>query len=236
MKAIFTVMCVTAVIHCQSQHNDTVPACGKRWAASFVAPVTLVLGGLAIRGQNEYFKKVFAKPEVAPGEDPNNVAMHIADVSQFLPAATALGLNLAGVHGKHRALRATTLLVETELVMVAMVVPLKHSINETRPDGGTLSFPSGHTAQAFAAATFLHKEFGHRSVWYSIAAYSLASTVGICRMISNRHWMSDVMVGAGIGTLATNVVYLLHRDRKNSLTVTPVAIRGATGLSVTLRL
>ena len=81
-----------------------------------------------------------------------------------------------------------------------------------RPDSGNNnSFPSGHTAQAFAAASFFSHEFGHRSVWYSIGAYAVASSVGVMRVLNDRHWLSDVFAGAGFGILSTNLVYATHQ-------------------------
>jgi membrane-associated phospholipid phosphatase len=111
------------------------------------------------------------------------------------------------------------MLAQSEILMIAMVRPLKYFTHETRPDGGPHSFPSGHTAQAFMAATWLHKEYGHKSVWYSIAGYTMATAVGTCRMMSNRHWASDVLVGAGIGVLSTNMVYLFHKHRKHDVNI-----------------
>jgi len=82
-----------------------------------------------------------------------------------------------------------------------------------RPDTGAPdSFPSGHTAQAFAAATFMHKEYGKQNIWYSIGAYSLATGIGAFRIMNNRHWVSDVLVGAGIGIFSTNMAYLTHQN------------------------
>ena len=71
-------------------------------------------------------------------------------------------------------------------------------------------FLSGHTAFAFAAATILHKEYGQtRSPLYSIAGYSLATITGVGRVLNNRHWVSDVLVGAGIGIVSTDLGYFL---------------------------
>mgnify|MGYP003199246539 CR=1 FL=1 len=64
------------------------------------------------------------------------------------------------------------------------------------------SFPSGHTATAFMTATMLTKEYGHISPWIGIGAYSVATATGLMRMANNKHWLSDVLTGAGIGILA----------------------------------
>lgn len=60
------------------------------------------------------------------------------------------------------------------------------------------------------AATMLHKEYGTtRSPWYSIGGYTVATATAVSRMLNNKHWLSDVMVGAGIGILSTEVGYFL---------------------------
>ncbi|MDR1595298.1 MAG: phosphatase PAP2 family protein, partial [Prevotellaceae bacterium] len=77
-----------------------------------------------------------------------------------------------------------------------------------RPDGSDrFSFPSGHTATAFVAAEFLHQEYGDKSVWISIGGYGMASLIGVARVYNNKHWVSDIVAGAGIGILSTKIVY-----------------------------
>jgi membrane-associated phospholipid phosphatase len=139
---------------------------------------------------------------------------HADDYAQYAPMAAVYALNLAGVKGKHDILNQTVLLIKTELLMTAFVFPLKKITAVPRPDTGERnSFPSGHTAQAFAAATFLHKEYGKDHPIYSVLAYTTAAGVGILRVLNNRHWASDVFAGAGIGILSTNLVYLTHQNK-----------------------
>ena len=80
-----------------------------------------------------------------------------------------------------------------------------------RPDGSTRnSWPSGHTATAFVGATILHKEYGlTRSPWYSVAGYGVATATGVMRVLNNRHWVSDVLSGAGIGMISGELAYAL---------------------------
>lgn len=65
------------------------------------------------------------------------------------------------------------------------------------------SFPSGHTSGAFAIATVLDRETAHSSTLVhrttQIAAYGLATSVGLSRMYQNMHWSSDVIAGAAVG-------------------------------------
>jgi len=184
-----------------------------RFMRSIAAPTAFIASGLIVRNHNEaiqrYFnQKVDERGPKGPG--------HISDYTQFAPLGLAFLLSAMHKPGEHKFLKQLSLAAQAEVLMIAMVRPLKYISHETRPDGGPNSFPSGHTAQAFMAATFLHKEFGHKSIWYSVAGYTMATAVGTCRMMSNRHWASDVLVGAGLGILSTNMVYLAHKHRTGS--------------------
>ena len=78
-----------------------------------------------------------------------------------------------------------------------------------RPDGTSAnSWPSGHTATAFVGATILHKEYGlTRSPWFSVLGYGTATATGVMRVLNNRHWISDVLSGAGIGIMSAELAY-----------------------------
>jgi len=79
------------------------------------------------------------------------------------------------------------------------------------------SFPSGHTTVAFAAATVFAMEY--KNIWYvPIIAYSAATSIGISRIVQNAHWISDVLVGAGLGFITgRQVVNNYHRYSKLQL-------------------
>ena len=158
----------------------------------------------------------------------------------YAPILMVYGLNMAGVKGKHDFRNRSLLLLKSEALTNALTFSLKGITEVTRPDGSdATSFPSGHTAQAFAAATFMAKEYGDKSVWYTVGAYTMATSVGAMRILNNRHWVSDVFAGAGIGILSTNIVYLTHRyrwkNKNSSLTVLPTYSKGP-GLYVGYRI
>jgi hypothetical protein len=88
------------------------------------------------------------------------------------------------------------------VINTAITQSLKYSINRTRPDGGDLSFPSGHTSAAFHGAAFIALNFDSR---YAIPAYALATLVGYSRVRANRHYVSDVIAGAAIGILSARL-------------------------------
>ena len=87
-------------------------------------------------------------------------------------------------------------LAETGAATIIATEALKYSINETRPNGGDHSFPSGHTAVAFAGAGYLHARYGWRT---GLPFEILAATVGFARVQSRDHHWYDVVAGAAIG-------------------------------------
>jgi membrane-associated phospholipid phosphatase len=142
-----------------------------------------------------------------------NLAYHgrVDDYLQYVPGVAVYAFNALGIKGKNNFGNSTALMVKSFLLNGIITDRLKYWINEPRPNGGVRSFPSGHTSKAFMFAHFMHKEFGELSPWYSIGAYSAAATVGTMRMAKSAHWISDVLMGAGIGIFSTELVYLTHQ-------------------------
>lgn len=135
---------------------------------------------------------------------------HTDDYLQYIPIATLYGLKLSGVKSRSSWGRMLTSQALALSLVVSSVNIMKNNIFYWRPDqGGPNSFPSGHTANAFMMATMFAKEYGYKSPWISLGAYSIATATGMMRMANNRHWMRDVVTGAGIGILATEVGYLI---------------------------
>lgn len=58
-------------------------------------------------------------------------------------------------------------------------------------------------------ATMMHKEYGWRSPWFSIGAYSAATATAVGRIMNDKHWTGDVIAGAVIGIAATQLGYLI---------------------------
>lgn len=174
--------------------------------------VPLILKGLALKGENKYFRDL--RDDYLP-----TFNHHYDDYLQYLPAATLFGLKVAGVEGRSSWGRMLVSDVFAVAIMSVSVNTLKRTTGELRPDGSDRhAFPSGHTATAFMTATMLHKEYGlTRSPWYSVGAYTMATATGVGRVLNDKHWMSDVMVGAGIGILTTEMGYyladLLFKDK-----------------------
>ena len=78
-------------------------------------------------------------------------------------------------------------------------------------DGGD-GFPSGHSIESWALASVIAHEFGRRSKWVPVIAYSLASLVSCARFAAQAHYASDIVVGAGMGWFIGRFVYQTHMD------------------------
>ncbi|GAA4024034.1 hypothetical protein GCM10022409_04920 [Hymenobacter glaciei] len=139
---------------------------------------------------------------------------HIDDFLQWAPYLEIPAVLLAGVESRSDRVNLGLVILKSEAIMLGSVYIVKTLTHVERPDGSnTLSFPSGHTAQAFLAASIVHTEFRDKSQWYGIGAYTLATSVAAFRMINDKHWESDVIAGAGFGILSAHLAYLTHRNR-----------------------
>lgn len=136
----------------------------------------------------------------------------IDDFLIFAPYAELLALNLLKYKCKNDFINTCLLILKSEIIMAAIVFPLKSITHIERPNQADFkSFPSGHTAEAFVAASIIHKEYKHKSHWPGIAAYAVATSVGFFRMLNDAHWWADVWAGAGVGILSVHLAYLTHK-------------------------
>lgn len=151
-------------------------------------------------------------------EDHPNFNTSVDNYLQFSPMVATFALKLAGIHGEHNNKQSVRLYAESTLLMGVTVYALKKTTLELRPDGSDHdSFPSGHTALAFAAAEFMHQEFKNTNPIISYTGYLAAGATGVLRMYNNKHYLGDVLAGAGIGIITTKAAYWLdHKIFKSS--------------------
>jgi len=169
--------------------------------------------------------------------------IHIDNYLQYAPGALVYGLNLVGIKGKNNLLDRSAIYAMSNLIMCGMVMGTKNLTQEWRPDrADRLSFPSGHTATAFAAAEFMRQEYRDVSGWYGVAGYAMAATTGYLRMYNNKHWLGDVVAGAGVGILSTDIAYYIYpsvkklfanRKTDDTTVILPYYQQGTAGLSLT---
>ena len=179
---------------------------------SFSVALPVAVTGLALLPADKYIADGVQKK--LPGFEAK-----FDDYLQYTPWAAHAVMGLCGVKGvsknRWQVLTADAL---AAVMMATMVNGLKYSINRTRPNGDNASFPSGHTATAFTGATLLAHEYGSRSVWIPIAGYTVATASGVMRILNNRHYVSDVVVGAAVGILSAELAYwatdAIFKDKK----------------------
>ncbi|MCM1309393.1 MAG: phosphatase PAP2 family protein [Bacteroides sp.] len=135
------------------------------------------------------------------------------DYIQYLPAAGYLFLDFAGVKSRRPFVDRLIVGATGAIIATALTQGTKHCVRERRPTGSRLnSFPSGHTTTAFLGAELLRQDYGP---WVGAAGYVVASGVGVMRILNGRHWLNDVLAGAGIGILSARAAeWLLPFNRR----------------------
>lgn len=182
-----------------------------------------------------------------------SVGKYVTNFGGLYEAYTLAGLGAYGFIFKNQKMKTTTLLATQAYIAGAAVEGvIKFLSGRTRPSiynagveaepkflgpfsktavsvGGKKvfsSFPSGHTTVAFAAATVFAMEYKNKPI-IPIIAYGAATMIGLSRITENKHWSTDVLVGAALGFLTgKEVVNNYHRysklkapgQKKNSVT------------------
>jgi hypothetical protein len=168
-----------------------------------IIPTVLIIGGSGLSGSHfEHTMKTKIRNQVG-----NNYEFRIDDYMVYAPIVELYLADILGVKSKNHWFDQTKYLLFSNLLSGGVTHGLKQLIDKERPNGGHFSFPSGHTELVFTNATVLKNEFKDSSPLLAYSGYGFAIATGTFRMINNKHWFSDVLVGAGIGILATEIVY-----------------------------
>ena len=201
---------------------------------TFIAPAALIGTGVLLFGHESQ------ELEATVRKDFPLFSSHLDDYSQYVPFTAAM---LSGTFGlktqnnfKGRAIYAAM----SYGAMAITVNILKKTVKELRPDGSDYnSFPSGHTATAFTGAELFHQELKYSHPLLSYAGYPIAAGVGTFRMLNNKHYLSDVLVGAGIGMLSAKLAYSIYHPKQSnkpekfSLNFSPAKVMGKNGFALT---
>lgn len=226
------ILCVLVAVVSHAQTDSTIVLMGSRPAIT--VPVDMKISNRQFNMNRLHHSFSLAVPVAAVGfammpadhaisrrvsEGMPNFGTSADDYLRFVPLATQLTMSLSGVKGRSNSrwqVLATDAMATA--MMGAMVYGMKYTVDRTRPNGERGSFPSGHTATAFMGATLLAHEYGHKSVWVPIAGYSVATATGVLRILNNKHYASDVLVGAAIGIVSAELAYwatdAIFNDRK----------------------
>lgn len=220
------------------QHWGMIDSAANIRTVNFIAPAAFITyGALAVKSDLLEGLNFSTRAEIK--EDHPFFRTHIDNYFQYAPGAAAFALQALGVKGKNTAAREAIIYATSIGIAAAVITPLKHWTHELRPDSSNYySFPSGHTATAFASAEFLRIEYGHVSPWIAVAGYAAATATAAFRLYNNKHWFSDVVAGAGFGVLSTDMAYWLNdkilwrKKTDTSLSVFPVYNNGSFGVAL----
>lgn len=206
----------------------------------FILPVALFTAGAVLTQ--------FKNPDTYIANHRQTLSRNILksdDYLQYVPAIATIGLDIAGVKSRHNLTDKLFLVALSSVFDVGVTESLKRLTHRMRPDSSTSnSFSSGHTATAFVMAEFMNQEYGMRSPWYSIAGYTIAGATGALRIYKNRHWLSDVVAGTGVGIGVTRLAYTIYPELKKifvkqkngySFVYLPYYARGGGGIMLSIR-
>jgi hypothetical protein len=116
-------------------------------------------------------------------------------------------------------------LLRAQIVTGALTSGLKYATQRERPDHSNAhSFPSGHASVTFATATVIERHLGWRM---SALGYGVASYVAASRLHDNRHWLTDVVFGAAVGTIGGRTV---TQHGRNYWTLVPTTVPGGAAV------
>lgn len=135
--------------------------------------------------------------------------LHFDDYIQYAPAVSVYALKLCGLKSVHNYRDLTCLTAASYLCTATFTLGAKYTFDVDRPNGGHISFPSGHTSVAFTGAEILRREYGKEYPYIAVAGYTVATTVAVMRVYNNAHWATDVLAGAGVGILSASLAYWL---------------------------
>jgi membrane-associated phospholipid phosphatase len=162
-----------------------------------------------------------------PAFEPGNIGGGFA-----VQAGAALGTWAIGKMAGHRkTAEVGGDLLRAQVVSQVMVQGIKLATGRQRPDGSDgRAFPSGHTASAFAMASVLDRHFGLK---VGVPTYAFATYVALARLSANKHHMSDVLMGAGLGIAAGRTVTMGIAGAKFDMGVAPT--QGGAAVTFTKR-
>lgn len=237
------------IINVSAEQTDTLTT--RVEARQFIVPATLVAVGSFGSASPWWRHHIDAEVDHAIG---SHRSWRIAEGAQWLPYAAQIGLGALVVDARCGIVDRTLLSVTSFVILEAITQPVKRIVGRRRPDcSDNRSFPSGHTATAFAGAELMRLTYGNT---WGVAGYTVAAGVAAMRMAGRHHWLSDCIAGAGIGILSARAATwllplerrLLHLDRRQSgnttsstsprydLAVVPVASPQAVGCTILLNL
>lgn len=239
---IFTLFLLGIVIHSNAQIDsiELKRTPKKSFFKKAILPASLIIGGAFI---TEKTLEINFQNDIRNGIG-KSLSTTVDDYLRYAPMAELAIANVIGLHSKNHWFDQAKNLFIINLTSFVIVRPLKSIVKRSRPNNMYIynSFPSGHTTLAFSNAAMLYYEYIDQHPVFAYSGYVFATATGALRVLNDRHWVADVLVGAGIGMLITHVVYTLEPLKnwnpfleKKQLSFIPIINRDEFKLSVNWR-
>ncbi len=217
------------------QLRDSLLSRGRFLSPSLAAPMIVLGSGVAVMLTNEKAQlDLYVRDALKGGR-----RYTVDDYSIYAPLVTDIGLTLAKVPSKHGLQDKAGLYILSSLFNAILVYPAKQILGRQRPDGSDYrSFPSGHTSNAFVGAQYFWMEYHDTNALLGSVGFLSASLTGYFRIYNDKHWVSDVLCGAGIGMISTRIAYWVYPVlkkkwfNKNHLVIKPISSESKLGLVV----
>lgn len=234
MKHIFRILLIISLLSSYNSYAQELNAdksvdskASFNFKKKAIVPLSLISLGVLLNGsQLERQFNTFVHKEL--GFEHTST---VDDYVRYAPIVIMYSADILGAKAKNHWFDQSKYLFISNFVSRYTTRGLKKWTGKTRPNGSSYSFPSGHTTSAFSNASVLYNEFYESSPLLAYSGYTFATSTAIFRMSNNRHWLSDVMVGAGIGILVTELVYYFEplknfnpfRESKNIMLVPQIS-------------
>jgi hypothetical protein len=207
IKNTCLIVVVLFFCHTTKAQQDSIveqPIQQKKLLPKTILPLTLIVGGALYSGStSEKNFQINVRNRV--GNDYHNGA---DDYIQYIPFAQVYIGDLVGLKAKNHWFDQTKNMAISSVATGVIVHSFKRLLGKERPDGSSHhSFPSGHTSNSFVGSMSLYHEFKDSSPVYAYSGFFISTATGSLRVMNNRHWVSDVVAGAGIAILMTHLVY-----------------------------
>ncbi|MGB0881354.1 MAG: phosphatase PAP2 family protein [Vicingaceae bacterium] len=184
--------------------SDTTLKVQKKILPQLIVPAVFIASGIAVNNSiSEKGWQTTIRNKVG-----NNYHNGIDDYIQYVPFVQVYLGDAIGIKAKNHWFDQTKNIFLGGMVTLIVTHAIKRGVGKERPDlSSNHSFSSGHTASAFLGGTILYHEYKDDNMLYASSGYLFSATAGSFRVINNRHWVSDVLAGAGIGILVGNLIY-----------------------------
>jgi len=168
-------------------------------AGAFILPAGLLAAGVLLNKENT---------KQSLQSDLFITDTHFDDYVMYVPLVTLAIAQMSGAKSQNHWFDQLKYLGIAQITSTIIVHGMKRSLKIKRPDGGNYAFPSGHASFAFVNAEILHQELKLHHPFIAQTGYVSAAATSVLRLSNQRHWVPDVVFGAGLGIAIGKLIYL----------------------------